>query len=1047
MPINTTIHRTAKQSAMALLLLAAAFPFSAPLRAEVTAGEILEVQQTPHEVRREVSGTVIDDKTKEKLMGVNVAIYSNGKLITGMPTHTDGSFSLKAPAGNYSIRFSYIGYETKELQSKDMKRFSGIVVHLSANDNALSESVATGFFTRKKSSFTGSVTQLKGEDLKMVSGTNIMTAISALTPGMELVQNTAAGSNPNHVPELVLRGMSSFSNQGQEVNQPTIILDGTEISMQELYDLDMNEIESINVLKDASATALYGSKAANGVIVITRKPIKESQLRIAYNFTGNVQFPRLGDYNVLNAKDKLEYERLAGLYEAKNNPSNTTYDPETGLPWQYTWDNIYNERYKAVMAGQNSDWLSQPARNSFSHDHSLRIYGGASNLRYELTGRFADTRGVMKGDYRKRYSLGFKLDYFINNKIQISNRSNYQEVKTQESPYGSFSQYVLMNPYDRMYNPDGSANINLAWDAINPLYDAQLGSFDRSGTRTFTNSTDLRWDINKLFRISGHFDLSTSAEADDAYTSPKAQYFLQNEPDLSKRGSYVKGSGQAVSYNGNLLAAFNKLYRDESLISVTGGWEINHSERSNSVFEAIGFFNDKNSFISNAVGYPNTKPSGSQTESADVGFFITGALSWRNRYFVDGTWRTTGSSLFGANNRFGRFWSAGAGWSILNGPFMQPLKRHFDLFKLRGSAGYTGKVTFQPFDAISMYQYQAEYEYKNGLGAVLKAIGNPNLTWERTMNYNVGLDFSMFQRRLNFVIDAYVRNTTDLLLNKSVAPSTGATSAMANLGEMQNKGIEFQLDGYIFRTRTFNWKIGTTGYMNRNKITKINKALEEQNKENLDNQKPYGDPLPQYAEGESVTALKLVRSAGIDPATGKEIYIKRNGEYTFDYDPADKVLIGDKEPRYTGTFNTNLYWKGFSLYAMFNFRVGAWTYNMTRAMKVEGADPRQNADQRVFDQRWKNPGDIAFYKDIADRSLVGSTRQTDRFAEKENTLTFSTLNLSYEFNEKICKKLLVRNLRCGVNVTDLFRLSTVKRELGTDYLYSKGFEMFVNVTF
>ncbi len=1047
MPTIPTFFNSFKQAATVLLLVSAAFSGSASVCAETISGKNGEVLQVPHDVRREVQGTVIDEKTKEKLMGVNVAIMRGGKVITGMPTHSDGTFSLKAPAGDYSIRFSYIGYKTKELQSKDMKRFSGIVVHLSANDNALSESVATGFFTRKKSSFTGSVTQLKGEDLKMVSGTNIMTAISALTPGMSLVENTAQGSNPNHVPELVLRGMSSFSNEGQAVNQPTIILDGTEISMQELYDLDMNEIESINVLKDASATALYGSKAANGVIVITRKPIKESQLRVAYNFTGNVQVPRLDDYDVLNAAEKLEYERLAGLYKAENHPSNTPYDPETGLPWQYTWDNIYNERYKTVMAGQNSDWLSQPARTSFSHDHSLRVYGGASNLRYELTGRFADTRGVMKEDYRKRYALGFKLDYFINNKIQISNRSNYQEVKAQASPYGSFSQYVLMNPYERMYNADGSANTELAWDAINPLYDAQLGSFDRDGTRTFSNSTDLRWDINKLFRISGHFNISSSTGYSDIYESPKSLYFIKNEPDLSKRGSYTKGNSNSVSYNGNLLAAFNKLFRDESLISITGGWEINHSESDNVTTQAIGFFNDQNSYFGNAVGYPNSKPSGSQAESADVGFFITGALSWKNRYFVDGTWRTTGSSQFGSNNRFGHFWSTGAGWNILNEPFMDSMKRHFDLFKLRGSLGYTGKVTFSPFQAVTMYQYKADYEYNNGLGAIPKTIGNPDLTWERTMNYNVGIDLSMFDRRLNIVLDAYIRNTTDLLLDKAIAPSTGVTTAMSNLGEMQNKGIELQVDGYIFRNRTFSWKLGTTGYLNRNKITKINKALEEQNKENLENQKPYGDPLPQYAEGESVTALKLVRSAGIDPATGQEIFIKRDGSYTFEYDPADKVLIGDKEPRYTGTINTSLYWKGFSVYAMMNFRVGAWLYNMTRAMKVEGADPKQNADQRVFDHRWKNPGDIAYYKDIADTSLPGQTRQTDRFAEKENTLSFGTLNLSYEFDNQICKKLHVRNLRCGVNFTDIFRLSTVKREYGTDYLYSKGFEMFVNVTF
>jgi hypothetical protein len=358
--------------------------------------------------------------------------------------------------------------------------------------------------------------------------------------------------------------------------------------------------------------------------------------------------------------------------------------------------------------------------------------------------------------------------------------------------------------------------------------------------------------------------------------------------------------------------------------------------------------------------------------------------------------------------------------------------------------GYTGKVSFSPFQAMTMYQYLNDYEYKNGIGAIPVTIGNVDLTWERTMNYNVGIDLSMFDRRLNFVLDAYVRNTTDLLLDKSKAPSTGVTMAKSNLGELQNSGIEFQLDGYVYRRNDFYWRLATSGYMNRNKITKIDRALEEVNKNNESMAGTSLIPLPQYAEGESVTALKLVRSAGIDPATGKEVYIKRNGELTFDYDPADKVLIGDTEPEFSGTFSTNVYYKGFSIYAMLNYRLGAWIYNTTRASKVEGNNPKKNADQSVFDNRWKNPGDKALYKDIADTSMP---KQTDRFAEEENTLSLGSLNLSYEFDDDFCKKLHLRNLRAGVNFTDLIRLSTVKIERGTDYLYSKGFEIFFSATF
>lgn len=984
-----------------------------------------------------VFGYVIDKQTREPLIGASVAIWKDGKLLTGTSTNLEGDFRIISPVKDFEVEVTFVGYRPIRFRSNERK-LKDMIIELEEDANTLGDVVITGFVTKNKQTFTGSATEISGVELKQVSSTNILNAIAALTPGMSMVQNNSQGSNPNHMPELVLRGMSSFSNEGQQVNQPTIILDGSEITMQDLYDLDINEVEKITVLKDASATALYGSKAANGVIVITRKPILESKLRVQYNFTGNLQFPMLDDYDVLNAAEKLEYERLAGLYDAKG-----AINATTGMPLQYDYDKLYNQRYMAIRAGQNTDWLSQPARTAFSHDHSLRVYGGAQDLRFELTGRFGDTRGVMKDDYRKRYSIGFKIDYFMENGLQISNRTTYQELDIQNTPYGSFSQYVQMNPYDAIYNADGTLNNNLAWDLDNPLYEATIGSFSTSGERTFSNITDLRWDISKMFLLTGHFNVTSSAGESDIFTSPKSRVY-KDITDISKKGQYTKSNDRGTSYNGNLVGTFNKMFKDESLISLSVGWEINHSQNTGETIQTIGYFNDHLSSVGNAVGYPNDgKPYGSVSETADVGFFTTGNFSFRNRYFADATWRTTGSSQFGENNRFGHFWSGGLGWNVMNEEFMKEVKKNFDVFKVRSSVGYTGKVSFSPFQAMTMYQYMNSYEYKNGVGAIPVTIGNVDLAWERTMNYNVGIDLSMFNRRLNFTVDAYIRNTTDLLLDKAKAPSTGVTTAKSNLGEMQNKGIEFQLDGYVYRTNDFYWRLATTGYMNRNKITKINKALEEINKENQANADLYLTPLPQYAEGESVTALKLVRSGGIDPATGKEIYIKRNGERTFVYDPADKVLIGDTEPAYNGTFSTNLYWKGFSLYAMFNLRLGAWVYNTTRVTKVEGSDPVYNADRRVFQSRWKKPGDVALYKNIADSSRP---EQTDRFAEEENTLTLGSLNLSYEFSDDFCKKMHLRNMRAGLNFTDILRFSTVKIERGTDYLYSQGFEFYLNLT-
>ena len=451
---NNGLEKTFFKGLLLLLLLVVVPVFDA-----VAAGTSLNVAQDGKVV---AWGVVTDKATNEPIVGANVTVWVGEKLLAGTSTGVEGEFRIISPVSDFELQVSFIGYKEFSIHSNG-NDLENLRIELFEDSNLLSDIVVTGFVAKNRETFTGSVTEMSGLELKQVSGTNLITAISALTPGMAMVQNTSQGSNPNHTPELVLRGMSSFSNSGQQVNQPTIILDGTEITMQDLYDLDINEIDKITVLKDASATALYGSKAANGVIVITRKPILESTLRVQYNFTGNVQFPMLGDYDVLNAREKLEYERLAGLYDAKG-----AINSATGLPLQYEYDELYNQRYKLIAAGQNSDWLSQPARTAFSQDHSLRVYGGASNLRYELTGRYGDTKGVMKDDYRKRHSIGFKLDYFVGS-VTISNRTTYQEIAVKNSPYGSFSQYVRMNPYDRMYNEDGTPNTNLSWDADNPL--------------------------------------------------------------------------------------------------------------------------------------------------------------------------------------------------------------------------------------------------------------------------------------------------------------------------------------------------------------------------------------------------------------------------------------------------------------------------------------------------------------------------------------------------------------------------------------------------
>ena len=321
-------------------------------------------------------------------------------------------------------------------------------------------------------------------------------------------------------------------------------------------------------------------------------------------------------------------------------------------------------------------------------------------------------------------------------------------------------------------------------------------------------------------------------------------------------------------------------------------------------------------------------------------------------------------------------------------------------------------------------------------------IGNTNLKWERTLSTNLGLDLTMFKGRWDFSADFYVKNTDNLLLDITKAPSVGVTTSLENVGEIENRGFEFQTRVIPIRNKDWQWSLSLNYAYNKNKIKKISNALRERNEKN---QKEGGlAPLPVYEEGQSLTALKVVPSAGIDPMTGNEIYIKRDGSYTYVYDANDKVVFGDMTPFGTGSLSSYLTYKQFSLGASFRYSFGGAVYNQTLASKVEGSNPRYNADERVFNNRWKEVGNAAKYKRISDESVP---MQTSRFVETNNYLTLGSLTLAYEVPLEVVRKYGLKRLHLELLANDLFYLSSVKRERGLSYPYERSVELSVRLGF
>ena len=969
-----------------------------------------------------ISGKVLNDSTRTVIVGATVRSLPSGNTVM---TDQKGNYKLSLSSGDTKISFSYIGMQSLVLEIGNKKI---IDASLKLNQLTVDDVVVTGLFTKSKESFTGASRSFTGEELKAVAPTSVIEALTMLTPGLVALEQNASGSDPNRIPDILIRGVTSFSNSDQSVNLPLIVRDGTIVTIQDLYDMDINEIQSITILKDASAAALYGAKAANGVIVIERKRIQEGKMKVGYNLISSIQFPDFSDYKLLNPIQKLEFERLAGLYNGAD------------LAQQYSLDSIYDIRFKEVRRGVNTDWMSIPSRVGFTNDHSLRLFGGSHNVRYELNTRFAEVKGVMKGDYRRRYGLGFVLEYYAPKGFSFTNRFTLNRVDTKASPYGSFSQFTQLNPYDRLYDEFGQLRTVLSWDMNNPLYEAQLGSFNKNKSQLISNDFDARWNVNNNFRITTHWNISLNEDGRDNYLSPLSGTY-RNETDYNRKGSYTKSELDGLTYSGNLVFSYNKLFKEKNLLTANAGGTLTKVDLRSSAYRAIGFYANGLESINFAAGYPvGERPSGSQDLNADVGSFFNVNYSFDNRYYVDGVYQISGSSKFGVNNRYGHFWSSGLGWNLHNESFIN--KDVFDLLKLRASMGFTGKVNFNSYQALTTYRYGQNLFYLNGIGTVPITIGNPDLKWERTMNYNLGADVSFFNRRFNIIADVYLRKTTDLLIDKSLAPSTGTSLGKDNLGEMENKGVELRMDAFAIKNQKWSWQLGTNLTHNVNKILKISNALERQN--DINNAVSSIAPLPQFQEGESTTALKVVRSGDIDPATGQEIFIKRNGDRTFTYDPVDKVVVGDQLPVISGNVFTTVRYNNLSLSAFFGLRNGGYIYNVTRATKVEGVNPMYNADERVFLNRWRNPGDIADYRDIADQT---APRQTTRFVEKDNTFSLDRLNFAYDFDRQLAKKIGASKISFAVSMNDVFRLSTVRMERGTNYLYSRGVDFNINVLF
>lgn len=1013
-----------------------------------------DVPQTVSEIT--LKGTVVD-QTGAALPGVTVLVKGT---TLGTSTNIEGKFSLQLPeTQNMVLVFSMIGMKSKEVPVGKQREFK---ITLTEEKSELEEVVVTGIVERKAESFTGSTVTMKNEDLKRVGNANVFQSLKSLDPSLMIFDNMEFGSDPNKNPKMTLRGASSIDMGTEDLdikgtyandpNAPLFILDGFEATVQKIMDLDMDRIASLTILKDASAKAIYGSRAANGVIVIETKQNESGDLRVTYTGSVTLEVPDLTSYNLTNAAQKLQLEKEFGLYE----PTDMNGEDVSGKE-------LYMSKYKAVYAGVNTDWLAKPLHMGTGQKHSLSIELGGRDLRVMTTFSYNHIVGVMKGSTRDTYDGSLQVSY-RHKKFNFRNILNVTSNVANDSPYGTFSEYAAMNPYYSPYDKNGFLvkNAALSVDGLettefvaNPLYNATLNTKIENRYLDVTDNLYVEWSVLQGLKATLRFGITEKrTSADEFYPANHLKFYNYTGDDLFRKGSYQANTGHMKKLSGDLNVRYSTVVKEKHYLFTNVGLNLSDETYEEIVHKAEGFPNDRMNDLMFAKQYvKDTKPSGKESTIRDIGILGIFNYTYDNKYLFDASYRANASSQFGANNRWGSFWSIGVGWNMHKEAFMN--SEIFENFKIRGSLGYTGSQSQDAYASIPTYVYTLDRTYTGLLSSQLQGMKNDDLKWQRKMDYNVGLDMNI-KRRFSLTFDAYRSITDNTLIDLTLPPSNGFTTLRENAGEVINRGFDIRTSYTILQNvkeRSF-LTVNLNISRNKNKLAKLSDAMNVYNESQ--NASVSGTaPAQLYYDGVSMNAIWAVRSLGIDPHNGREIYLSSRGLPTYNWSAADQVVLGDEMPKFQGTGGISFEWKGIGGNASFTFQYGAQMYNTTLVQKVENANLSDNVDARLFDGVWR-PGEGGVkpyraprYRDPSTGNWVTpETKPTSRFVQDRNEFALTNLSLYYDFYRyEFLKRCGMERLRVSAYANNLFTISSIEIERGTSYPFARSFNFSLSVTF
>lgn len=972
---------------------------------------LLLLSGAAHAQKRQITGTVTSAEDNEPLIGATIIVKGS---LSGTDTDIDGHYTIEITPEAKTILFDYIGMKQQEIP---VPKTNILNVELQPRALNLDEVVVTGYGNFSKSSFTGSANTLRADMLKNVPVLSVEQKLQGMTTGVSI---TSGSGQPGAVPNIRIRGMGSLNAS----NEPLYVIDGVPVTSGSMSNLGafMNnaktsimstlnpaDIENITIIKDAAAASLYGSRAANGVILITTKKGRSGRTQVTARINGGFSDLATDFRPSLNGTDRREL-----LYEGMMNFASLNPDKYAD-PRAYADANI--DKYAATPWSGYTDWKDVLLRTAIHQNYEVSATGGNDKTTFYASLAYNNQEGVVHNSSLDRYSARLNVTQKVGSRGELGanvmfsqvNQEMNEERTSASNPF--FALGAKVTPSDYPYNEDGSYSNNFPGNEVNrnPLRDALLDYSRNRLTRIFSTGY-ASVDIIKGLKLKELLSYDYTTAKDAIYFNPMSGAGIKSGNDAMTQKGFNEYSKLISSTSLNYTHTFGRKHHLDLLVAYEiENYNTDRAEGSKSKLPSELLFEPDNASQLNSFA--------SSTSSSRMLSYVSRAnYDYAGKYYLAASFRRDGTSRLSAENRWGNFWSASAMWQVSDEAFMQGLKPVLSDLKIRASYGVNGNQPGGLYGYMGLYSYGRNY---NGApGSYESSMPNPNLGWERNYNMNVGLDFGLFER-INISLEYYNRDTKDLLFSMPISMTNGFSSYLANIGQLNNKGVELEIRSTNIASNHFNWNTVLNLTHNENKIV----ALDGKQEQSISGWFIRKVGLP-------YNSFYVKEFAGVDTQTGDALYYinskDEQGNYnkstTNDPKNANAIPYKQVDPVVSGGLTNILSYRDFDLSFTFTYQLGGYSFDKTATyIETDGLNEYSRNIPVYFNDRWQKPGDITHIPRFVQnqQNILGSGTGSSRYVHSTDHLRLKNLTFGYTLPHRWTDKIFLENVRAYFSGSNL----------------------------